>query len=79
MKEIIKELKSMNIGKVEIDVPLSKHTTYKVGGVAKAFVYPKDIDSLILILKLLKEKNIKHMVLGNGSNTLFSDEEYGAG
>jgi len=76
MKEIIKELKSMNIGKVEIDVPLSKHTTYKVGGVAKAFVYPKDIDSLILVLKLLKEKNIKRMVLGNGSNTLFSDFIY---
>ncbi len=76
MKEIIKELKSMNIGKVEIDVPLSKHTTYKVGGVAKAFVYPKDIDSLIQVMKLLKKKNIKHMVLGNGSNTLFSDSIY---
>lgn len=76
MKEKIKKLKSMDIGTIKTDVPLKKHTTYKVGGVAAAFVYPKDIDSLIKVLKFLKDSNIKHMILGNGSNTLFSDNEY---
>ena len=76
MKDIINKLVNMNIGVVEEDVPLKKHTTYKVGGNAFAFVYPKDIDSLISVLKLIKENNVKHMILGNGSNTLFSDSVY---
>ena len=76
MEDIIKKLKSMSIGNIEVDVLLKKHTTYKVGGNASAFVYPKDIDSLISVLKLLKDNNVKHMILGNGSNTLFSDSKY---
>jgi len=74
MKEIINKLKKYS--EVKENVPLKKHTTYRVGGVASAFVYPKDIDSLKKVLKLLKENNIKHMILGNGSNVLFSDDDY---
>ena len=76
MKDIIEKLKKLNIGTVEENVPLKNHTTYKVGGNASAFVYPKDINSLIEVLKYLKESNVKHMILGNGSNTLFSDSDY---
>ena len=76
MKDIIEKLKKMNIGTVEENVSLKNHTTYKVGGNASAFVYPKDINSLIEVLKYLKESNVKHMILGNGSNTLFSDSDY---
>ena len=76
MKEIIKKIKDLDIGEIKINVPLKEHTTYRVGGVASAFVYPKDIDSLKKVLKFLKENNIKHMILGNGSNVLFSDDDY---
>ncbi len=76
MKEIIKKIKDLDIGEIKINVPLKEHTTYKVGGISSAFVYPKDIDSLKKVLKLLKENNIKHMILGNGSNVLFSDDDY---
>ena len=31
----------MNIGKIERNVPLYKYTTYRVGGIASAIVYPK--------------------------------------
>lgn len=74
MIEHIKKIKQMDIGKVVEDVPLSSHTTYKVGGIAKCFVYPKDIKSLIKLLKFVKANDIKYKILGNGSNTLFSDE-----
>ena len=76
MTDLIKEIKKMNIGKVITDVPLKEHTTYKVGGIAKAFVYPKDIESLVLLIKKLKKTATKFMVLGNGSNVLFSDDIY---
>ncbi|MBQ7136682.1 MAG: UDP-N-acetylmuramate dehydrogenase [Bacilli bacterium] len=76
MKEHIQEIKAMDIGKIVENVPLSLHTTYKVGGVAKCFVYPQDTKKLIKLLKYIKKNNIKYKILGNGSNTLFSDKEY---
>lgn len=76
MENIINYITENNIGKYEKNVSLAHHTTYKVGGIAKLFVYPKDKDKLILLLKKLKNDNIKYKVLGNGSNTLFSDNEY---
>jgi UDP-N-acetylmuramate dehydrogenase len=65
-----------NIGKYIENESVSKHTTYKVGGKAKLFVYPKNREKLVLLIKKLKNDNIKYKVLGNGSNTLFSDKEY---
>lgn len=76
MNEVIQKIDKANIGKIEKDVPLSKHTTYKVGGVAKAFVYPKDAKSLVSLLKILKEHDVKYKIMGNGSNLLFSDKEF---
>ena len=76
MEKYINELKNMNIGKILTDVSLKNYTTYKVGGIAKALVYPKDVDCLVSLIKKLKEDKIKFMVLGNGSNVLFSDNIY---
>lgn len=76
MKEAIKELKKMDVGKIVEKVPLKEHTTYKVGGVASCFIYPENVKQLITLLKYAKENNIKRKVLGNGSNTLFSDNKY---
>lgn len=76
MEELLKELKNLNIGKIVMDVSLKDYTTYKVGGRAKAFIYPRNIDCLVLLIRKLKDHNIKYMVLGNGSNVLFSDKDY---
>lgn len=76
VEELIKKLKKMDVGKVLVDVPLKDFTTYKVGGLAKCFIYPKNVEDLIQILKLLKSEKVKYMVLGNGSNVLFSDNLY---
>lgn len=76
MKEIKKYIKENQIGKYLEDAKLKDYTTYKVGGNAKIIVYPKTVDKLILLIKYLKEKNIKFMVLGFGSNVLFSDNVY---
>ena len=76
VKQVYNDLVSMNIGKVIENEPMYKHTTYKVGGPAKIFVKAKDIDSLIQTLNYCRDHDIKHMVIGNGSDLLFSDKEY---
>ena len=76
MKDIIEEIKSQNIGKYETNVFISKYTTYKVGGVASFLIYPKNIEKLVLLIKLINKHNIKFKILGNGSNVLFSDKKY---
>lgn len=76
MKIIAQEIKKMNVGKVLEDVSLKEYTSYKVGGICKVMVYPKTIHSLVKLVKYLRQSEIKFMVLGNGSNTLFSDDDY---
>lgn len=76
MIDLIKELKKLDIGKILTDVSLKNYTTYKVGGIAKCMIYPKSVDKLIILLKKLKSSKTKYMVLGNGSNVLFSDSIY---
>ena len=61
---------------VKLNENLELHTTFKVGGICKYFITPKDIEELIDLLKYLKENKIKYMILGNGSNTIFSSKEY---
>ena len=74
--ELFELIEAANVGKVEKDVSLSKYTTYKVGGKAKVMVYPKNVDNLIKLMKLIKTHKLKYKILGNGSNVLFSDNVF---
>ncbi len=73
---MIENLKKLKVGKVVSNPKMSDYTTYKVGGNALAIVYPTDVNNLVELLKYLKKNNIKHKILGNGSNLIFSDELY---
>lgn len=74
--EFIKELKKLELGKILTNVSLKEYTTYKVGGIAKCIIYPKNIECLVKLINKLKVSNTTYMVLGNGSNVLFSDDVY---
>ena len=76
MSDIITELEELNIGKIEKNVSLKKYTTYRVGGIAKCIIFPKNVKALVKLIKYLKTKKVKYKVLGNGSNVLFSDKDY---
>lgn len=71
---IIKELKNLKCGKVE-SINLKDYTTYKVGG-KSTLVTPKNINDLKKLLTFLKDNNIKHKILGNGSNVIFNNSGY---
>ena len=76
MKEFFEEVEKESIGKIEKEVFMSKYTTYKVGGLATAIIYPKTVEKLVTLIKLLRKYKIKYKVIGNGSNLLFSDKKY---
>ena len=76
MDELIKYIEINKIGKFLKNVNMSKYTSYKTGGIAKLMVFPKNEKTLIKLLEYLKDKKIKNKILGNGSNTLFSDDIY---
>lgn len=56
--------------------PLSKHTTFKIGGVADTYVKVTSLSKLSAILMECRESDIDYMIIGNGSNILASDDGY---
>ena len=54
--------------------PMSRHTTFKIGGPCDYMVLPKTVEEVTNILAFAKEQGIRVTVLGNGSNLLVADE-----
>ena len=53
--------------------PLANHCTYRIGGPARVLFLAADEREIIAGIEIAKEKNFKMMILGGGSNVLFSD------
>ena len=56
--------------------PMSKHTTFKVGGPARYFAKAESLDDFKRALDLTHEKGLSFFILGNGSNLLVSDKGF---
>lgn len=60
--ELTKDLKN---SKVYIDEPMSKHTSFKIGGPADIFVLVKDVQDIKDILEYARKEQINLTVIGN--------------
>lgn len=60
--------------KIYINEPMSKHTSFKIGGPAECLIKIQTAQELKSILEFAKEKDIPLTIIGNGSNILVSDE-----
>lgn len=70
-------LKSRGLEKyVKRDEPMSRHTTFRVGGAADFFVEIGSPDELMDIIHYLTETDRAYFILGNGSNLLVGDKGY---
>lgn len=58
------------------DYPLSKLSTFRIGGNAAYAVYPKSTDEFAALTALCVSLSIPYTVLGNGSNVLCADDGY---
>lgn len=74
--QVKEDLEKLDVGKMIEDEPMYKHTTYKVGGPARIYLMVKDVDSLVKTIKYCHKHRVKYLVIGRGSNLLFSDREY---
>ncbi len=58
---------------VKKDVPLSLHSTMRVGGPCQFAAFPQNIEQLRQLIIYAKENHIRYILVGNASNLLFDD------
>mgnify|MGYP002404872055 CR=1 FL=1 len=60
--------------KVAHDEPMSRHTSFRVGGPAKRMAFPSSGEQLVLLLDYARACGARPLVIGNGTNLLAPDE-----
>jgi len=73
---LVREMENHVSCRVLENEPMSQHTTFRVGGPARYFVYISNTVELVKILELATANNLPLFVLGSGSNLLVSDSGY---
>jgi len=71
----LKKLSELTNGKLFFDYDLKKTNWFNIGGNAKAFFKPENLNDLIVFLKNFGNKE-KIFILGAGSNILIKDEGF---
>lgn len=75
--EILKELIEItDNNRAFQNEPMSKHTTFRVGGNADYYVSVKNEEEAVSVVRLLLANRIKYYFIGNGSNLLVSDDGF---
>ena len=59
---------------VSFDEPMSKHTSFRIGGPAEVMAFPKTAEELAALLRVSKLLDNKVYILGAGTNILASDD-----
>ena len=59
-----------------LNISARELTSFKIGGNIDLVVYPRYSTQIIDIIKILKGDGIRYYVLGNGTNTYFSDNGF---
>ncbi|SFS50075.1 UDP-N-acetylmuramate dehydrogenase [Marininema halotolerans] len=73
MQAIAQELIDLGVEDVRVDEPLSHHTTWKVGGPADLFIYPRSREELEKTMMVIREHHLPWRIIGRGSNLLVRD------
>ena len=54
--------------------PMSRHTTFRIGGPARRMAFPSSREQLVLLVSFARDSGAEPLVIGNGSNLLVPDE-----
>jgi len=68
------QIKGIQIAQHE---PLSKHTSFRIGGNARYFIRVYSFRALAQVLDIIKKKQMKYFVIGAGTNLLVHDHGFG--
>ncbi|MCC8061403.1 MAG: UDP-N-acetylmuramate dehydrogenase [Clostridiales bacterium] len=69
-------LRVLGTARLRRNEPMSRHTTFRVGGPADFFAEPGDARELAAVLMACREAEIPYYIIGNGSNLLVGDGGY---
>lgn len=73
--ELVKRLASISgEERVLINEPMSRHTSFKIGGPADVLVIPGEMGQLGDMVRYFAAEGIPYMIMGNGTNLLVSDK-----
>lgn len=70
----LRQLQAALKGRLCIDEPMAKHTTFRIGGKADLFLHADGLDDLRVITAWARERQLPLKMIGNGSNMLVSDK-----
>ncbi|MDD6218878.1 MAG: UDP-N-acetylmuramate dehydrogenase [Selenomonadaceae bacterium] len=56
-----------------INEPMSKHTTFNIGGPADYLIFPGNIEETVAVFNTIREFDMPFTIIGNGSNVLVLD------
>lgn len=73
IKEIIKK-SNIKQEKIFFEEPMSKHTSFKIGGNAECYIIVETLKDLKEVLEIATRNQIHLTVLGRGTNVLVKDE-----
>jgi len=73
IESIVQEMRAALRGEVLTSEPMSRHTTWRIGGPADLFVQPQDRADLLVALRMLRQAKLPWQVIGKGSNLLVGD------
>jgi UDP-N-acetylmuramate dehydrogenase len=71
--EIFKELEKTLKGKILYRVSLKRYTSFRVGGIADAMIYPTTIKELQTIITFSHKHSVSYCIIGRGTNLLIKD------
>lgn len=75
LEKAIQEIKEALPGMTLLEnEPMSAHSSFHIGGPARALAVPSDLTGLTRLCAILRENHVAPFMLGNGSNILFPDE-----
>ena len=75
MEDFIKFLQDNKIPYKENE-SLKNYCTYKIGGIARVVVEPRNVKSLVKLIDYIKSNELKYFLIGYGSNLIFPDNNY---
>ena len=59
--------------RVERDEPMSRHTSFRIGGPARRMAFPERGEQLVLLMGFAEDCGARPLVIGNGTNLLAPD------
>lgn len=73
---IAARLRSIFRGELKVDEPLSKHTSFRIGGPADFLAIPADREELNSLLQFAVNAAVPFFILGRGTNILAPDQGF---